>query len=579
MRARAATFGWSAVSPDSVASNPAKAARPFSDESSEPIALRYARMTRMSRSTPSGGMFDPEPFQPRHQKLLEAFFEQHDADGKWGFGECAGFLFAVHSAPAMVPPSDWLPMVLDDIEFASETEARPVLGGLLALYNWIGERLEQGELPMPPGYRPRSPAMDNYEKDNPFARWRHGFLIGHGWLRELWAEHVPDHDELISAVMMPVLFTADIDQARKLYEQFLDQERSFAEVAENMLTLLPRALVEYAEAGRRAYQTVLQQRTQPAQSNKVGRNDPCPCGSGRKYKKCCLPRERQGRERRASPAHAGPDFQGLSPNQMHQLIYKPFESPELVHFRDCLATEPEAPVLGLFQYLVAGLGEKGLKATAKGNLPREFCRQTARDAARLGRAVRWLEPERLRSETDYMDLHVTRLVAELAGLIRKYKGRFVLTRKVRRMLEKTGLREIHPLLLKTYATGFNWAYRDRAEELPIVQHAFAYTLYLLDRHGRQRHPHQLYEEAFLKAFPAALTEVPDLDVYPAERAVRNCYRWRTLQNFLEFFGLIEMQALNDDYLDPEYRIRTRPLFAEAVRFSADAAAHQQGRVH
>ncbi|MFL5289843.1 MAG: SEC-C metal-binding domain-containing protein [Rhodopila sp.] len=24
-------------------------------------------------------------------------------------------------------------------------------------------------------------------------------------------------------------------------------------------------------------------------SAKVGRNDPCPCGSGKKYKKCCLP--------------------------------------------------------------------------------------------------------------------------------------------------------------------------------------------------------------------------------------------------------------------------------------------------
>lgn len=24
-----------------------------------------------------------------------------------------------------------------------------------------------------------------------------------------------------------------------------------------------------------------------AQTNKVGRNDPCPCGSGKKYKKCC----------------------------------------------------------------------------------------------------------------------------------------------------------------------------------------------------------------------------------------------------------------------------------------------------
>ncbi len=25
--------------------------------------------------------------------------------------------------------------------------------------------------------------------------------------------------------------------------------------------------------------------------SKVGRNDPCPCGSGKKYKKCCLNKE------------------------------------------------------------------------------------------------------------------------------------------------------------------------------------------------------------------------------------------------------------------------------------------------
>jgi hypothetical protein len=27
---------------------------------------------------------------------------------------------------------------------------------------------------------------------------------------------------------------------------------------------------------------------------KIGRNDLCPCGSGRKYKKCCEAKERQG---------------------------------------------------------------------------------------------------------------------------------------------------------------------------------------------------------------------------------------------------------------------------------------------
>jgi preprotein translocase subunit SecA len=31
------------------------------------------------------------------------------------------------------------------------------------------------------------------------------------------------------------------------------------------------------------------ERTQPVvrQGKKIGRNDPCPCGSGKKYKKCC----------------------------------------------------------------------------------------------------------------------------------------------------------------------------------------------------------------------------------------------------------------------------------------------------
>jgi SWIM/SEC-C metal-binding protein len=27
--------------------------------------------------------------------------------------------------------------------------------------------------------------------------------------------------------------------------------------------------------------------SQPVKSDKIGRNDPCPCGSGKKYKKCC----------------------------------------------------------------------------------------------------------------------------------------------------------------------------------------------------------------------------------------------------------------------------------------------------
>ena len=27
--------------------------------------------------------------------------------------------------------------------------------------------------------------------------------------------------------------------------------------------------------------------------NKIGRNDPCRCGSGKKYKKCCMPNDKE----------------------------------------------------------------------------------------------------------------------------------------------------------------------------------------------------------------------------------------------------------------------------------------------
>ena len=33
---------------------------------------------------------------------------------------------------------------------------------------------------------------------------------------------------------------------------------------------------------------------------KVGRNDPCPCGSAQKYKRCCLPREEAAAAERAA---------------------------------------------------------------------------------------------------------------------------------------------------------------------------------------------------------------------------------------------------------------------------------------
>ena len=45
---------------------------------------------------------------------------------------------------------------------------------------------------------------------------------------------------------------------------------------------------------------------------KIGRNEPCPCGSGKKYKKCCLLRNKQEYLSK-SPLIAGSDFEHILP--------------------------------------------------------------------------------------------------------------------------------------------------------------------------------------------------------------------------------------------------------------------------
>jgi hypothetical protein len=134
---------------------------------------------------------------------------------------------------------------------------------------------------------------------------------------------------------------------------------------------------------------------------KTGRNDLCPCGSGKKFKRCCLSQasvvsnelreliaEQEFNSLEEVQAFAGQfmqqrnqqsqdDFQGLSPEQVHRMLNFAFDSPELFCFSNKLASEPEAPILSLAQKIIDAIDQKGLKATAKGNLPQKLCRSAA----------------------------------------------------------------------------------------------------------------------------------------------------------------------------------------------------------
>ena len=259
------------------------------------------------------------------------------------------------------------------------------------------------------------------------------------------------------------------------------------------------------------------------------------------------------------------DFHGLSPAQMYQMLNLPFTSPELARFPDVFDTAPTAPLLSLCNLLVEAIGEQGLKPTAKGNLPRQFCRESA--------LTYWGEEtyqERTRygginKEDDFSDLHITRLVAELAGLIRKYKGRFIHSRDCRKLLAGHGLAAIYPKLFRTYVEQFNWGYRDGCPELRFIQSAFLFTLYLLMRYGDTWRPHTFYEDSFLRAFPAMLDEIPPSSVMTQEEEIRNCYTWRTLVHFAGFLGLAAVEPVSEERFYHQYRVKALPLLHQAVQ--------------
>lgn len=261
------------------------------------------------------------------------------------------------------------------------------------------------------------------------------------------------------------------------------------------------------------------------------------------------------------------DFGGLSPEQMHHLLYFPLDSPHLVSFPSRLDIVPEAPIVTLFSLLTEALGDTGMKATATGNLPRKLCRDVALAFMGEEKYREFSKYGELRSESDFFDLHVTRVVAGLSGLVRKYKGKFIVGKECGRLMAKHGLGSIYPRLFKTFTTKYNWAYQDGWGQLPMIQQSFAFTLYLLNRHGAEWRSNQFYEDLFLRAFPTLVREVvPVSQYFSPEEILRNCYSRRCLKSFAGFLGLAEIKRETTEGRGRDFRLRKLPLLDHVVRF-------------
>jgi uncharacterized protein len=232
-------------------------------------------------------------FTETHAKLLRTFLSlPQRVKGTMTYPQLAGFLFSMANAPELIPPSEWMPIVFNDQDARYETrsEAEEVLQAMMALYNDCGRERTAGSVSFPPGFEIRPQPLDNLGDDAPLSQWAQGFLTGHTYLDDIWNEYTPDEfDEKLGSILMVLTFFSSPTLA-DAYHKEGKGKMSLEQLAKMVVTIFPDALIEYAHLGRSIFQARREAGDlgqEPSDRQTIGRNDPCLCGSGKKFKKCC----------------------------------------------------------------------------------------------------------------------------------------------------------------------------------------------------------------------------------------------------------------------------------------------------
>ena len=109
-----------------------------------------------------------------------------------------------------------------------------------------------------------------------------------------WMDHLEDMDRLKEMIGLNAYAQRDPVAMYKLegadlFDQMVDDIKE--STVRQVLSVAPRVQsterVEVAKPTMAGFEGGKSITRKPAVSKKIGRNDPCPCGSGKKYKKCC----------------------------------------------------------------------------------------------------------------------------------------------------------------------------------------------------------------------------------------------------------------------------------------------------
>jgi uncharacterized protein len=220
---------------------------------------------------------------PRNGPLTEAEldrlagFLQNSGGQTMNIEELDGFFAALVAGPEVVLPSKYLPQVfggaMEDTCFTGIEEANDILGLIMRHWNQITATLRTGDVLLPI-------LLEDDAGVSQGTDWARGFIRGTEMRRTGWAQLV--NDEEYGGCMIPVMMLYhEHDDDPELRPPPIGPEQR------------KNIIVQMAAGVMHAYRYFQRRTATPfghtprSSPGKTGRNEPCPCGSGKKYKRCC----------------------------------------------------------------------------------------------------------------------------------------------------------------------------------------------------------------------------------------------------------------------------------------------------
>lgn len=215
---------------------------------------------------------------------------------KFTLHQLYGLFYGAASAPVVVQPSQVISIIFNrkEPEFESMEEAKSFLGNVMALWNVVVTSTS-GEAPMAwpeTVFQHSDSGLKEYINaiNSSTKQFIKGLDLG-ATMEEDFAGDIKDAFESLARTDLLLKEYLDLmERDKSANKKVIAESFEIVEKMENIIVDcigriavgLKGSRMEKARETARFVESAHQ-----ASSSKVGRNAPCPCGSGKKFKKCC----------------------------------------------------------------------------------------------------------------------------------------------------------------------------------------------------------------------------------------------------------------------------------------------------